>query len=297
MDFHLIDSGPGKKHWSRYLWSFLLILFFYMVIGSILYMAAIFFGLGFLGVPEDFDTVSQTHPLLDFYMFHISNLFWIIGMLLAARLILKRKLRSFVTPYNKIRWERIWFGFWVFFALVTVSFLVNFLIFPSDYKVNDINFKSYMWLCIGTLFLVPIQTTSEELFFRGFLVQWIGRLIKQPVIISLIIAAIFGSLHFANPEMGYGKWWVGLDYVFTGFMLTYIALNTNSAELSIGAHAANNMFISFFITTENSAYGQIPSLFVNTKINAGLSTLSSILIMSIFYYLAVKKFNSPKKDI
>ncbi|MGG1763867.1 CPBP family intramembrane glutamic endopeptidase [Parageobacillus toebii] len=147
------------------------------------------------------------------------------------------------------------------------------------------------------IFLVPIQTTSEELFFRGFLLQWIGKLVKQPILLSIIVGFIFGALHFGNPEMSNSALWVGLDYVFTGFMLSYITIRTNSAEFTIGAHAANNMFFCIFLTYENSVYGNLPSLLALTDVNSMLSTIYSIITYTLFFIIAVHyhKKNADKK--
>jgi uncharacterized protein len=117
--------------------------------------------------------------------------------------------------------------------------------------------------------------------------QWIGKLVKQPVLLSIIVGFIFGALHFGNPEMSNSAFWAGLDYVFTGFMLSYIAIRTNSAEFTIGAHAANNMFFCIFLTYGNSVYGNLPSLFVLTNVDGMLSTIYSIIIYTLFFIVVI----------
>ena len=88
--------------------------------------------------------------------------------------------------------------------------------------------------------------------------------------------------------MSEGALFAGFDYVFTGFMLTYIAVNSNSAELSIGAHAANNVFLALFFTSANDVYGEIPSLFVVLDESPFYGTLMSSILIITFYVITVK---------
>lgn len=65
---------------------------------------------------------------------------------------------------------------------------------------------------------------------------------------TLIVGGLFGVLHFANPEMNNGAVWAGIEYLTFGFVWTYYTIKTGSIEISLGAHAANNMFLCMFIT-------------------------------------------------
>jgi uncharacterized protein len=150
-------------------------------------------------------------------------------------------------------------------------------------------------LFVIVLVLVPIQTTVEELIFRGFLLQWFAKKLSNPIILSVIIAVIFGSLHFSNPEMDRSALWIGLNYVFAGFMLTFIAVKMGSLELSIGVHAANNMLLSWFFADPNSVNGNIPALFRVKDDSPIFSLIWSICIFVIFYLISMKKYRGNGK--
>ena len=64
---------------------------------------------------------------------------------------------------------------------------------------------------------------------------------KRPILLAIIVGLMFSIGHFANPEMNKSIILVGLDYIVAGFALTYIAVKTKSLEITIGAHAANNI--------------------------------------------------------
>src|SRR5439155_4982160 len=50
-------------------------------------------------------------------------------------------------------------------------------------------------LVLLTLLLIPLQAASEEILFRGYLTQALGRLARSRALIAAIVAAIFGALH------------------------------------------------------------------------------------------------------
>jgi uncharacterized protein len=294
MNPNFISIAKGKNtHW-RYFWSLLVILAFMFVVGTITYLIAVLSTALIEPDIVDFEEMMISDPLVDFYLYHIVNILTVIGMWIAARTILKRKLISFITPNERINWSKIFYGFFIALFLFALFALLDYIIFPNDYVLNDFNGTRFAWLVVASILLVPIQTTSEELFFRGFLLQWAGKITKNPIILMLIIGGIFGGLHFGNPEMEHGAFWVAIDYLAMGFIWTYISIKTNSSEYSIGAHAANNMFLCIFLTMEDTVVGDIPSLFVITNVNAMLSAITTVTTGIIFLFIVMRKHRKEK---
>ena len=294
MNPNFISIAKGKNtHW-RYFWSLLVILAFMFVVGTIAYLIAVLSTALIEPDIVDFEEMMISDPLVDFYLYHIVNILTVIGMWIAARTILKRKLISFITPNERINWSKIFYGFFIALFLFALFALLDYIIFPNDYVLNDFDGTRFAWLVVASILLVPIQTTSEELFFRGFLLQWAGKITKNPIILMIIIGGIFGSLHFGNPEMEHGAFWVAIDYLAMGFIWTYISIKTNSSEYSIGAHAANNMFLCIFLTMEDTVVGDIPSLFVITNVNAMLSAITTVTTGIIFLFIVMRKHRKEK---
>ncbi|WP_042454067.1 CPBP family intramembrane glutamic endopeptidase [Neobacillus dielmonensis] len=292
MDF--INLKKGKNSWKRYAASFIVIILF-MVVGALPYVIISEWIVNTDGNPHtyyDFEKEDYVglNPLLYFALINSQFLFWLLGLLIAIRFIHKRTFKSLITPNRKIEWKRIGFGFISFFAILSLTTIIDALLNPGDYSLNDIKISDFLVLFVLVLVITPIQTTCEELFFRGYLLQFVGKWVRIPFLLSLIVGAIFGSLHFVNPEMGYSPILVGADYLLTGFIWCYITVKTNSAELSIGAHAANNMLLGWFITMDDSAFGNIPSLFVVSNINPAISLLWTVVNLGIFLFISLKKY-------
>ncbi|TWD93257.1 hypothetical protein FB550_11671 [Neobacillus bataviensis] len=279
---------------KRYISSFIVIILFISV-GALPYAIISEWIVNTDGNPNtyfDFDKQDYVgiNPLLYFALMNSPFLFWLLGLFVAIRFIHKRKFTSLITPDRKIDWKRIGFGFITYFVILGLTTIIDCLLNPGDYSFNDISVSDFLILSVLVLVLTPIQTTCEELFFRGYLLQFFGKWVRIPFLLSLIVGSIFGALHFTNPEMGYSPLLVGADYLVTGFIWCYITVKTNSTELSIGAHAANNMLLGWFITMDDSAMGNIPSLFIVTNIDPAISLMWTIVSLGIFLFISLRKY-------
>jgi uncharacterized protein len=87
------------------------------------------------------------------------------------------------------------------------------------------------------LALVPFQAASEEMLFRGYLTQALGRVLRRRGIIAAIVGIVFATLHLG----AYGP--LTMPYLF-GLSILYsiVSLRDERLELTIGAHTATNWF-------------------------------------------------------
>ncbi|WP_423410585.1 CPBP family intramembrane glutamic endopeptidase [Heyndrickxia sp. MSNUG] len=298
MEQNFIKMNQGINNWKRYTSSFFLFMFS-MFLGSIIYFLALIIFAEKDGNDQTYFDFKEmvgvnVRPEFDFIFSNLTYVIWILGMALFIKLIHKRKLKTLITPNEKINWKRVFWGFGLFFCLLTVTTIVDALFNPQDYSLNNIQVQDFLFLFLFVLILTPIQTTAEEVFFRGYLMQWFGRKVSHPLVLSIIVGSIFGALHFSNPEMNYSAFFVGSDYVLSGILWCYITARTNSAELTIGAHAANNMFIGWFLTMDDSVFGKLPSLFVIDNINPKTTLLWTVISLSVFTYYSIKNFDNKK---
>jgi membrane protease YdiL (CAAX protease family) len=76
----------------------------------------------------------------------------------------------------KIDWNRVFslFSLWAVLPL----FLRYFFYYPDGFVLNFKPVPFVILLIIGTL-LIPIQTSTEEYIFRGYLMQGFGNLVKH----------------------------------------------------------------------------------------------------------------------
>jgi len=100
-----------------------------------------------------------------------------VGALVAFYFIFKaihnREFKTLVNPFSRIRWDRIFFAFFLWLILGLVFEGVSYALNPSDYTFH-FKINTFIPLVIISLILLPIQTSTEELLFRGYMMQGIS---------------------------------------------------------------------------------------------------------------------------
>lgn len=292
-----VRPAEGRNSVSRYLLSLLLIvgLFFF---GSILTVFYMFLTSAFNpSLTINWDEAALSDPLADIYLQHIVYFIAIPGIWIAVRFIMKRRFLSIITPNQSLNWKRIFFGFGTYVVLMFVAGLIDFLIHPDRFTLQEFHASRFLLLLAAAVLLVPIQTSAEEFLFRGFLLQFAGKLTANAVVLTVIIGGLFGALHFGNPEMENGALWAGIGYVIIGMIWTFITVKTGSLEMSLGGHAANNMFLFIFLTEDHSVYGGIPSVFTTAAGGYEIyDCISTLVINIIFAWLAFRFVKKEKQQ-
>ena len=184
-------------------------------------------------------------------------------LLLFVRYLHQRSIVSLITSRLKIDWNRVIYAF-VLWLAISMAFLA--IGFFTDSENLIWNFKPipFFILVIISLVFLPLQTSFEELLFRGYLMQGIGILVKNRWFPLLITSVLFGLLHGLNPEvekLGYG---VMVFYIGTGLLFGIVTLMDEGTEIALGLHAANNIVAALFITSSWAAF-QTDALYIDTS--------------------------------
>ncbi len=135
---------------------------------------------------------------------------------------------------------------------------------------------------VFALVLIPFQTSAEEFFFRGYLLQWMGLRLKNIWLLAFINGILFFLPHIANPEMSVNGFLMGIIYFSIGAFLALITLKDGGLELALGLHAANNLFSALFANYTTTALAS-PALFTIQKLDATYGLISIIIGMAVFY--------------
>jgi CAAX protease family protein len=278
----------GKASPWRYLASFSTIIFFWFFLGN---MASIMVGAVFvltqrLGLDQIAAAISDSTVLGAipyFILVNVSFIFFFVGIWLAAVGIHRRPLRSVITAKSVIDWKRIGFGFVVWFLLGIVGSAIEFLIWPETFSVN-FNPLPFLIFAFIALILTPIQTTCEELFFRGYLVQAGSLISRNAIFLSLLSGLLFALPHIFNPELAANFYVVLASYFVLGVFLAWISIKDGTIELAIGLHAANNLFAGLVVTFPLSAL-QTPAIFYTTHFDPFFNLMVTILLSAVFYII------------
>jgi membrane protease YdiL (CAAX protease family) len=280
---HVGDSASTSDYKPR-IWRWLLgtaiIVIFWQAGGVALILAAA----KFFGVPvEDLETFPDVAPWKAAFITLISfvPLFFVVPFL--YRLLLQLPFKRLITSREKVSFRRIWHGFIVMSALIVPLSAIDLFLNGEDYRYT-FDLALFWPYLIVALTLLPIQTTAEEFFFRGWLLRWVssGRL---PIwIVVFINSSLFALPHMFNPEVKDYYLIAFIYFTSMGAMLTIATLRDKSLELAIGAHFANNFLTGVLVSYQDSA---LPSaaLLMSGELDWIGSTVTAVLMVPLFLWL------------
>jgi membrane protease YdiL (CAAX protease family) len=212
--------------------------------------------------------ISQNLFLFLMLIPHVVGLF---TLYLLIKLLHKRTFSETVNGTKKIRWRRIFTGFAVWFLLMFIYLAISCIIDPDNF-IFQFDIRTFIPLFFIVILFIPLQTTFEELLFRGYLSQGIGAWTKNRWIVVVIPSILFGLMHLLNPEVSaYGVWETMPQYILFGFIFGVASVLDDGIELAMGMHAANNIF-ALFVTFEHSVLNT-PAIFKQQSINLQVETV------------------------
>lgn len=277
------QAYKGLHEWWRFALGVVVVLISWQLIGALPLVAALFAkadikdvlgGMNDMGVIADLlgNNLFLFCLLLTFAIGLISLFFWVA-------IVHKQRIKHLTTSRPKVDWKRIMVAFvvWGVFSLILI--LISIQLDPENYVWN-FQTKPFLLLVLIAVVMIPIQTSMEEYFMRGYLMQYLGVLAKNRWLPLLITSVLFGSLHILNPEvekLGYG---IMAYYIGTGFFLGIMTLMDEGLELAIGFHAANNLITALLVTANWTAF-QTDSLYKDIS-DPSLSWTDMLPIFIIF---------------
>jgi uncharacterized protein len=289
-------AGWGKYRWWRYVLGLIIILFAWMVaanfVSALVALA--------LGGKEGVAAFSR----LDYAAFGSVGGFVVVmagfpvflaGILIAVTLIHQRHPRTLITARERISWTRIGHGFVAgFVPWVLLGGLGQYFLYPNSFSFNS-DLKTFALFVPIALVMTAIQTTTEELFFRGYIVQGASLIWSNRMFLAIVSAVIFTLPHATNPESQEGGW-IGMFlgyFVGTGLLYAIVSLIDGTTELAIGAHFANNLAY-FLLFNWSGSFFTTPALFSISEYHARFYDITSLVLIPVFLAIVFRVFKRDK---
>ncbi len=253
---YIEQAYKGLSDSWRYILGIFGIFFIWQFIGSIPLIGALFLKEGGMSamISGDMGLMSKvlgsnTFLFLLLFMFAIG----LLSVLVCVKFLHKQSITSLTTTRKKVDWKRIFFSFFIW-GLISVSFIfLDIFLSPEDYEFN-FKLVPFLTLAVLAILMIPIQTSFEEYFIRGYMMQGLGIIARNKWFPLVFTSLLFGLMHIWNPEvdkLGYG---ILVFYIGTGLFLGIITLMDEGLELALGFHAANNLFGALLVTADWTAF-------------------------------------------
>ncbi len=286
-----IDKAKeGNTSFSSYILGIALIISVYLL-GSYFLILDLQWNFGI----ESFDGISQNEivRILGNNRFLawlvVPFLFVALFLVIHTKFVHKRTVLSIFSGRENFDWKRVLFSFSLLFSVLSLFLFIQYL--SSDSLIFQFDLQKFIPLFFIAIFLLPIQTSCEELLFRSYILQGIKMRTKKNSIAVLISGLMFGAIHIGNPEIAKIGYHIIVYYMLVGVFLALISLFDNGIELALGYHAANNVFAALMITNNWQAF-QTDAVFMDiSDPGMGLDTIIGILfILPLVFFIFYKKY-------
>ncbi len=293
-----IEQAYKGLHESwRYLIGTLLIITFFLI-GQVPITLAILIGsfsgnnAGIVNSTKAMMEVSGLSSNMFTFLLLISFAIGLLGVYIVVKYLHHLSWRHFTTTRKKIDWRRFFFSFGLIGLFILISTLYDYYTHPDNFVLNFELVPFLILLVIGVI-MVPLQTSFEEYFFRGYLMQGLGLLTKNRWFPLLLTSILFGLAHSANPEVDQLGPMIMFFYIGTGLLLGILTLMDDGMELSMGFHAGNNLIMILLVTSDWSAF-QTESILkdISDPTAVGGEVFIPLLIVyPIFLIIMAKKYH------
>lgn len=220
----------------------------------------------------DVESLDMTNPWIFFFMFG-SIAIWLPVVFLTRWLFRPRPLGLIWSVTGRIRckWLLLTMGLAtaVFVAIYGGVTLVE-VLFASPADAGQVNLAErhpWWWLTLAMmLVVVPLQCTAEELVFRGYMAQALGRWLKNPAWVILLPAPLFMLGHLYDV-------WGQLSVLWMAIVTGFLTWKTGGLEAAISLHVVNNLIVT------------ITSLLWPVEVDEGVSSSVGLLGFGVIFVI------------
>jgi uncharacterized protein len=182
---------------------------------------------------------------------------YIFGIWFACKKILKRPFLSLISTDMRFNIRRCFLGAALSLPVNVLGFMVISVFLSMRSGAWLVPFPHFEWPkdgyqiteSISMVIVIPLLAFTEELFFRGWMTQTLGRYIRSPIIVVALVAILFAAIHTQYDLPG------KILIAIYSLGLSALSLRDQRLELSIGMHSMMNI-----CATLQSLFLQVPSL-------------------------------------
>jgi membrane protease YdiL (CAAX protease family) len=285
-----LENRPSLIRWSI---GTFLILISWLIVGALLTgFAANLFNIDIAALAgENPSLLASYQPWQAASTILVSFIPLLLMPLILQRFLLKGGYRQLFTRSNQSFGREVRIGAMVMASILLITAVPDLTLNSSSYEWT-FNLHSFLPYLLVAAILIPMQTTAEEVFYRGWVQQRLENGRRSIWFVSIANGFLFALPHLANPEVNGELFLAILGYGASGFMFAWVTMRDQSIGIAVGAHAANNILAGLFVTSEDSAL-PAASLWTTPAVSWLPSTIISLMMIPLFIWLT-GKYNKSK---
>jgi len=178
-----------------------------------------------------------------------------VGIWLAVRLLHRRRLRSVIAAGPGSFWPdfvRAAIAMAIGGAVVTLLSLL--LGSGEEIGRSDLDFGRWLRWLLPVALATLVQTSAEELVFRGYITQTLAARFRSPAVWAVIPILAFCAIHFSSSFATPTNLSVVLFAAVFGTLATILVWQTGNLGAAMGMHFVNNL-IGFTLIGSEDFFG------------------------------------------
>lgn len=173
-----------------------------------------------------------------------------LSLLAAAMFVYRKPAKAFLWPDQRAGWRQLGVGFLILMAVGFIQWpLVAWLEPGRVGPILDLSETLQTRLLYAAAIAVALffAAAAEEIAFRGVLLRILGGLTKHVWVLLLLNGVLFSLIHLDPDPVAF------VARALSGMVWAWAALRLGGIAFGLGAHWANNLFISWFLEPISSA--------------------------------------------
>lgn len=199
-----------------------------------------------------------------------------VGAWLALKVVHKRSVRDLLGTERRLHWPDLIRATVVTLVLATLTAPAALLIDPTLIRGS---LSLFSWLAVAPLLLTAIflQSSAEEIVFRGYFHQALAARFAAPFIWLAVPTALFTLLHWqseASPAMNLAGLFVVLALSLS---MSCLLMATGNLGASMGVHFGNNIS-AMMLFSSSPDYGAAALFMGRSILDPGWTTSQAIML-------------------
>ena len=176
-----------------------------------------------------------------------------LGVWLAMRYLHREPLGNLFGATGEVNRSDFCKGFAAVCLTSVVSEVLVYLVHP-EFSRTAIDLPSWLTFLVPVALLCLVQTSSEEILFRGYLMRNLANCFRSPWIWAVLPAVAFVAMH-CSPDMALADLiLVVLSIGSLTVALVLVAYRTGNLGAAFGIHFGNNLF-AFLLVAHQDEFG------------------------------------------
>ena len=199
-----------------------------------------------------------------------------IGVWVAMRLVHREPLAALIGNSRRVSWPSFAKGLAAVAITSLLSEILLYLLHPGIER-SSIALSSWLLFLAPIVLLALLQTSSEELLFRGYLTRGLAGRFRSPLVWGLVPLLLFTSMHWSPASSLAINLSVLLSIFAFALVLLATVYATGNLGAAFGAHLGNNLF-GFLLISHQQSYDAFALLKASPLEAAGWTGTDALLI-------------------